>query len=126
MRSVTPTPDGGCIMAGLHFYNFPQSSIVLIKLGPDGTISNVEFDAPETVISFYPNPVKDRLYYDFLPEAKGPCTMEIMDMHGKLVLSQLLERNSSSMNINLKEDFYLYNLKTAKGKTEQVGKLVVE
>ncbi|WP_417600485.1 T9SS type A sorting domain-containing protein [Owenweeksia hongkongensis] len=129
MRTILPTPDGGCIMAGLHFYEFPlslRSSIVLIKLGPDGTISNVEFDAPETVISFYPNPVKDRLYYDFLPEAKGPYSIEIRDMHGKLVLSQLLEQNSSSMNINLKEGFYLYNLKTAKGETEQVGKLVVE
>ena len=127
-RGIVPTSDGGCIVSGIYFYTGPikYTNLVLIKLGPDGDITNVEFSAPETVISFYPNPIKDKLHYSLLPEANGPYSLEVVDMQGKPVMESYLSGEEGSIPVNLQMGFYLYQLKSEAGKVEQVGKLVVE
>lgn len=129
LNTLLPTPEKGCLLIGSYDYDFPFStkvSALLIKLGPDGTISNVELDAPETVINFYPNPVKDKLYYNYLPEANGNYTLEIIDMQGKPVQDVVLENEKGYIPVSLQSGFYLYHLKSENGKVEQVGRLVVE
>ena len=127
-RGIVPTSDGGCIVSGIYLYQGPlhYTNLILIKLGPDGNITNVEFSAPETVISFYPNPIKDKLHYSLLPEANGPYTLEVVDMQGKPVMESYLSGEESSIPVNLQTGFYPYQLKSEDGKVEQVGKLVVE
>lgn len=129
LTSMLKTPDKGCIMIGQFTpdrTNIWLNNTILIKLGPDGTISNVELDAPETVINFYPNPVKDKLYYNYLPEANGNYTLEIIDMQGKPVQDVVLENAKGFIPVSLQSGFYLYHLKSENGKVEQVGRLVVE
>ena len=129
LTGIVSTSDGGCIVVGLHAYEFPASlkgRVILIKLGPDGTISNVEFNAPETVVSFYPNPVKERLHYSVLEAGNGPYLLEVHDMQGKPVLEAQLSDEENHIPVNLNKGFYLYQLKSEIGKVEQVGKLVVE
>ncbi|WP_417612732.1 T9SS type A sorting domain-containing protein [Owenweeksia hongkongensis] len=129
LSELLPTPDKGCILMGYYSYEFPNSSkaaAILIKLGPDGTISNVELDAPETMVSFYPNPIKDKLHYNFLPEAKGTYTLEIIDMQGRPVLEKRLDSEKGYLPVNLHTGFYLYNLIDEEGKVHQVGKLIAE
>ena len=128
-KGILPTADKGCIVLGVHLYEYPVSlktQVILIKLGPDGTISNVEFNAPETVVSFYPNPVKDRLHYSMLEAGNGPYLLEVYDMQGKPVLEASLSDEENHIPVNLNKGFYLYQLKSEAGKVEQVGKLVVE
>ncbi|WP_417608895.1 T9SS type A sorting domain-containing protein [Owenweeksia hongkongensis] len=123
---VTGTNDQGCVIVGnMTDQNFDDYAIV-IKLGPDGKISNVEFDVPETVVNFYPNPVKDKLHYSFLPEAQGSYTLEIVDMQGKPVLEKKLDNKKGFISLSLKSGFYLYNLIDEKGKVQQVGKILVK
>lgn len=129
ISSILKTNDNGCILIGSYSpipNNIFHRNGIIIKLGPDGTISNVELDAPETVISFYPNPVKDKLYYNYLPEANGKCTLEIIDMQGKPVQDVVLENEKGYIPVSLQSGFYLYHLKSENGKVEQVGRLVVE
>ena len=127
-RGIVSTSDGGCIVSGLYFNQIPfqYANLILIKLGPDGTISNVEFNAPETVVSFYPNPVKDRLHYSMLEAGNGPYLLEVHNMQGKPVLEAQLSDEENHIPVNLSKGFYLYQLKSEAGKVEQVGKLVVE
>lgn len=126
---IEKTADQGCLVTGYYSPDelkpFFHNSI-LIKLGPDGTISNVELDAPETVINFYPNPVKDKLYYNYLPEANGNYTLEIIDMQGKPVQEVVLDNQKGFIPVSLQSGFYLYHLKSENGRVEQVGRLVVE
>lgn len=129
LSGLLPSSDNGCVLLGSFTYEFPTSprtAALLIKLGPDGTISNVKLDAPETVINFYPNPVKDKLYYNYLPEANGNYTLEIIDMQGKPVQDVVLENAKGFIPVSLQSGFYLYHLKSDNGKVEQVGRLVVE
>ena len=126
LTGMCSTGDKGCVVTGTIKRNSTTSYALIIKLGPDGTITNVEFNAPETVISFYPNPIKDKLHYSVLPEANGPYTLEVLDMKGKPVMESLLSASESSIPVNLQKGFYLYQLKSEDGKVEQVGKLVVE
>ncbi|WP_417603153.1 T9SS type A sorting domain-containing protein [Owenweeksia hongkongensis] len=123
---IASTNDQGCVIVGsIRRPNFNRYAIV-IKLGPDGTISNVEFDAPETVVSFYPNPVKDKLHYSFLPEAQGSYTLEIVDMQGKPMLGSTLDNEKGFIPVSLKSGYYLYNLVDEKSRMQQVGKLLVK
>lgn len=129
LTSILKTPEQGCILTGSFAPNPNDpwhNNSILIKLGPDGTISNIELDAPETVINFYPNPVKDKLYYNYLPEANGNYTLEIIDMQGKPVQDVVLENAKGFIPVSLQSGFYLYHLKSDNGKVEQVGRLVVE
>lgn len=129
ITSILKTPEQGCILTGSFAPNPNDpwhNNSILIKLGPDGTISNVELDAPETVVTFYPNPVKDKLHYNYLPEANGNYTLEIIDMQGKPVQDVVLENEKGYIPVSLQSGFYLYHLKSENGKVEQVGRLVVE
>lgn len=126
LTGMSPTDDKGCIITGSIRRASGVRYGIIIKLGPDGTISNVELDAPETVINFYPNPVKDKLYYNYLPEASGNYTLEIIDMQGKPVQDVVLENAKGFIPVSLQSGFYLYHLKSDNGKVEQVGRLVVE
>ncbi len=120
-NTIAPTLDSRCVITGRI-----RGKGLLIKLGPDGNISNVELDAPETVVSFYPNPVKDKLHYSFLAESNNTYTLEIIDMQGKPVLKKKLDNDNGFIPVNLKTGFYLYHLKDANGKVQQIGKIVAE
>lgn len=129
VRGLVSTPDSGCIVVGNYAYEYPQTlktAMILIKLGPDGTISNVEFDAPENLVQFYPNPLRDELRYTYLPEASGPYKLEIINMSGQPVTEIQLNRSQKAIPLQLSSGFYLYHLKDGNGKVQQVGKLVVE
>lgn len=120
-NTIEATPDSGCVIIGRI-----RNKGLLIKLGPNGNVSNVELDAPETVVSFYPNPVKDKLHYSFFPEANDAYFLEILDMRGKPVLAKALEDEKGFILVNLQTGFYLYHLKDADGKVQQIGKIVAE
>ncbi len=123
---IAPTSDKGCVISGsIMKPNFNRYAMV-IKLGPNGNISNVEVDAPENLVSFYPNPVKDKLHFDYLPETHGQYTLEVMDMNGKSVLETPLNKEKGFIPVQLKTGFYIYQLKNEAGKVMQVGKLVAE
>ena len=125
ITNVAATSDSGCVVTG-SIQRFLYRSAVLIKFGPDGNISNVEVDAPENLVQFFPNPVGDKLKYTYLPEANSKYTLEIIDMNGRAVLKSLLNQNKGSIPIDLKTGFYLYQLKDSKGQVQQVGKLIAK
>lgn len=125
-NGITATHDEGCAVIGTFMRpNFNRYALI-IKLGPNGYVSNVELDAPETVVNFYPNPVKDKLHYSFLPETNDTYFLEIIDMQGKPVLERALENEKGFIPVNLETGFYLYHLKDADGKVQQIGKIVAE
>tara|TARA_R110000850_G_scaffold69109_2_gene153667 strand:- start:409 stop:1875 length:1467 start_codon:yes stop_codon:yes gene_type:complete len=124
--SADATPDGGLVLFGYYFYSGQQTVALRLKLGPNGTLTDVEVQAPEDFVQFYPNPVKDVLRYNYLPPAKGNYTLEVHNMSGQKVGSYKIETDNSSISVNLKSDFYLYDLLDDNGKTVQVGKIVVE
>ncbi len=123
---ITPTMDKGCVISGSIRRPNQVRHGVLIKLGPDGKISNVEVDAPENLVAFYPNPIKEKLHFDYLPQAKGQYTLEVMDMNGKPVLETSLDEQKGFIPVQLKTGFYIYQLKDEAGKVMQVGKLMAE
>ncbi len=126
LTGIAPTSDKGCIISGSIIRSGQPRNAVLIKVGPDGNISNVEVDAPENLVAFYPNPVKDKLHFDYLPEANGTYTLQVVEMNGKPVFEVPLDEENGFIAIPLKTGFYLYQLKDETGKVMQVGKLVAE
>lgn len=123
---ILPTINGGCIVVGAYAYQNDNSIGMIIKFGPDGTISNVEVDGPENLVAFYPNPVKNKLHFDYLPEAKGQYTLELIDMNGKPVFKSPLNAETGFIPVQLNTGFYIYQLTNKKGEVVQVGKLVAE
>jgi hypothetical protein len=77
-------------------------------------------------VAFYPNPVKNKLHFDYLPEANGQYTLQLMDMNGKPVFKSPLNAETGYIPVQLNTGFYIYQLTNEKGEVVQVGKLVAE
>lgn len=74
--------------------------------------------------SVYPNPVAD--FVNVSIGREGVAGLEILDITGKTVLSQVVSGASRSIDLTfLTEGIYLYQLTTTKGMVVKTGKLVV-
>ena len=96
--AIAATDDGGCLVAGYSYYSDinepwpiedfdPQTSIFLLKVFADGTLSSPEAEAFVRPYACYPNPADDVLHLEFSPDAV-PTLVELYDMQGRHVLCQ--------------------------------------
>lgn len=70
-------------------------------------------DALDVTWEIYPNPAKDILYVKYL---SGPCKFEIIDIAGKMVLSDEIGEDYNFISIrNLSKGFYLIHITDNQG-----------
>lgn len=81
--SVKQTSDGGFIMSGIGTDN-GNINIVLVKTGPDGTLSTANIASATDDLTIYPNPASNILYIDHKEKL---LATGLYDVTGKLVSS---------------------------------------
>lgn len=76
-------------------------------------------------IVIYPNPAKNRIFIQ-IQNLEFPILLEVLNMEGLVLLTNRVDSNSSSVNIEiLKSGIYIYRL-TTNGERIKTGKLIIE
>lgn len=110
---------------GIYFdYNEPVITNYAVNT-LENTMSTNKIEQSTTVL-LYPNPAKNTVTISFSDKTDG--TLELIDLTGKTVLEeQLAQVTSKQITINdLQKGMYIYQLRDAKNKLIQSGKLIVE
>ena len=132
-QNIIASYDGGCMIAGFSFesninstgtYNY-EPDVFLLKFFADGTLSvpNTTTGISFRPYTFFPNPVGDVLQMEYSPDVT-PVLLELLDLQGRLVLSQ--QNNLETLNMDgLPAGTYTLRLTLNKGKafSEKVVKL---
>jgi N-dimethylarginine dimethylaminohydrolase len=75
---------------------------------PDGLNIGFTYLSSKDMISVYPNPTKDMIYFDVHEFSKGNCQIKVYDLWGKVVMnkkfSSFIEINTSTLS----PGYYLY------------------
>ncbi|MCE3077209.1 T9SS type A sorting domain-containing protein [Chryseobacterium gwangjuense] len=101
-RKIKPTSDGGLIVTGASKSNDGDVSgnhgdhdVWLVKLSSSKTTLNTHENNSKNNISIYPNPAKDFVTIDHLP---NEATISIHDMSGRKIFSKKHAETKVSMN----------------------------
>ena len=116
MHSMNPTKDGGYVIAGwaIHANNnggsIPYTIVKIDSLGCDTTTeycranthytSVEELTHKETQFNIYPNPTKNELTLEWLPEAilnNKPITIKLNDLNGRTLKMQTAQNNKTTL-----------------------------
>jgi hypothetical protein len=105
--SVKQTSDDGFIMAGIGNDN-GNINIVLIKIGPDGTLSSRITSKQDNQFTIYPNPANTTLH---IQHKEKVLATELYDVTGKLISSY---GDVDKIDVsNLSKGMYFLQLQTA-------------
>ena len=128
--SVKATKDGGCLLMGTRYDYTTQKNErdpFVLKIDSDGNLLTIK-DLPKGFeirnIIVYPNPGKDKLYYNY--DIKETMQFEMYNSQGSKVISQTLYSSQGVIETNeIPNGFYLYRF-SAKNGCIQSGKWIKE
>lgn len=99
--------------------------IQVTKLAADDAACTVGVHDSEFDFSVFPNPFKDSFRVNLISLSKFPCTIEIIDLKGRIIYqTQLNEKSSTSIFPEIDEGYYL--LKVIIGEQVRIQKLVCQ
>jgi hypothetical protein len=111
--NILSTTDGGCLISA-HRYDYQtqyqERDILILKLNPDGLITNIISQQPIPVSNalLYPNPGKDILY---VRTGLKNAIINISDVSGRQVLNTYLKQGITKIQCsNLSAGIYLYHI----------------
>jgi hypothetical protein len=120
--------DSRPLTNGKHYYrlkqydfdgNFVYSSVVLVQVNEEGIYS----------ISLYPNPAQKRILVNFSQPLVNNLQLELIDIHGRRLLSKTLTVNSTLIPIDLPlltAGMYLITISNERGEKLLTNKLIIQ
>ena len=111
------TNDGGCVvLGGANNWNTGHYDFFVIKVNSDGMLCSNEIMVEDLrPYAFYPNPVKDRICFEFSPDVQ-PTQIEFYDMQGRLIVMQRDGMENVDMS-QLPAGVYMMRVTLDNGKT---------
>jgi len=114
---------GGCFYWGYSEYKLVYYKKGSKMVGTPLVITGISSPETESEVAVYPNPAQDKISVSAVSLSE-PCTFELMDVSGNLLIRRELSTTSNSVSLSgYTGGLYLYRLLN-KGKMIKAGKIV--
>jgi hypothetical protein len=121
---IYPTPDGGCVITGSHFWRHQWGDPFVLKISPTDfptAIRKPPLLKRET-LSAYPNPVVSHLSFKGL-KSTSSYIIEVHGVDGKLILKHRLENGVDNISLTqIPSGLYFYSIINEQNNHTERGK----